>query len=509
MDNIILDKFYPASLESLSVIRANIQKSAQSMKLGQTNTENFQLAVTEIVTNLTKYPDEKPAEVHVKMGSMDSEVILEVYDNGSPFLEFNDLLKKTLNASENIFDLNTSSGGRGLIMLQMMFSRFEYIPKDKTEFNKYILANEVENIEQNKNPHILLIDDNELDLNLYEAYLSNDYLIAKYSNPEEALLYASNNIVDLILCDINMPSMMGTEFHSKLNELSDKGSTPFIFLSANKNTKVSDQIKNLAINDSITKPVEKDDLLDVVERVLKRHKHEMSIVGTRLDASITELISPCIPDSLGPYKAYYNWKSSEAGGGDILFHFPATKNQKNSITVIGDIMGHGEQAKFFSVSILGYLRGLIRANIKNDIKPNQILDQLSDALFYDEILERTMLTCLVISLDDSGNGYIANAGHIPPALIQNENIEIMDIYGHLLGLSSDQTYDCIPFSIQPNQKAIFVTDGLLEVGKKTLEIDHFIEQYKNLKSDEMIKKIFNALEDKLDDDALMLILEND
>jgi len=56
MDSLILDESYPVSLDSLSVVRANIQKSSQTFKLGVNNIENFQLAATEIFTNLLKYP---------------------------------------------------------------------------------------------------------------------------------------------------------------------------------------------------------------------------------------------------------------------------------------------------------------------------------------------------------------------------------------------------------------------------------------------------------------------
>ena len=119
-------------------------------------------------------------------------------------------------------------------------------------------------------PHkILIIEDelllsNTLQLNLelegYNALTCNDGLLAV-----EAI---QNTKPDLILLDMMLPNINGSQILQKLNELHI--STPVIFLTAKSNS--NDKINGLKLGaeDYITKPFELEELLLRIKNVLKR-----------------------------------------------------------------------------------------------------------------------------------------------------------------------------------------------------------------------------------------------
>ena len=64
----------------------------------------------------------------------------------------------------------------------------------------------------NSTPNLLVVDDNELNLRLLnDVLLTRGYAITLARSGEEALAQARRNPFDLILMDVQMPGMSGTE----------------------------------------------------------------------------------------------------------------------------------------------------------------------------------------------------------------------------------------------------------------------------------------------------------
>lgn len=505
MANYDFQKSYDVSLDSLSVIRDDLHDLCNA-KLWDEDIEHLlALATTEIVTNVIKYPDEKASDLKILLYENSKKLILEIQDNGSSFSDFSknmqpiDLLKP-----EN----NLQDSGRGLNMLFMMFDNFEYEEKKENFYNRYILETLLVKKEENK-PTIILIDDNDLDLDIYSEYLKNDYNVLAYHRAHEALKYIQENKIDLILCDINMPDMDGFSFYQSVNVSQKTSSIPFIFLSSKRDQKTEDRIKKFPISDFITKPVVKDDLVSTVDRILKRHKHEMTVSGERLDRKITDLIAPSIPSTIGDYRTYFDWQSVDAGGGDILFTFPAENKNDKTIIFFGDMMGHGEQAKFFGMSVLGFIRGYVRSLITQNQNPADILSALSDAMFNDHLFQQTMMTAQVIAVSNDMTIEIANAGHIEPVLNDKEgNLSKVGTSGSLLGLSLHQMYKTETIEPHNAERLVFMTDGFLEIGQsETMDVVDFLGQFKDKKSDHLVSSMMDKSKADLTDDALVLVIE--
>jgi DNA-binding response OmpR family regulator len=116
---------------------------------------------------------------------------------------------------------------------------------------------------------ILIVDDDEEIRKVIGIYLENEgYEILKAENGEQALNIIDKNEVALVLLDIMMPGMSGTEVCMKIRENSVM---PIIFLSAKSED--LDKIQGLAsgADDYITKPFSAMELIARVKSQIRRY----------------------------------------------------------------------------------------------------------------------------------------------------------------------------------------------------------------------------------------------
>jgi Stage II sporulation protein E (SpoIIE) len=101
-------------------------------------------------------------------------------------------------------------------------------------------------------------------------------------------------------------------------------------------------------------------------------------------------------------------------------------------------------------------------------EPTEILAGLNRRLH--GRLNNGFATCLVLRFDSEGNCVLANAGHLPPFLNQEE----MSLPGALpLALDLNATYERIAFRLAVGDRLTFYTDGLLEARNVAGEIFSF------------------------------------
>lgn len=116
---------------------------------------------------------------------------------------------------------------------------------------------------------ILIVDDDAEIRKVIGIYLENEgYEILKAENGEQALKLINENEVALVLLDIMMPGMNGTEVCMKIREDSIM---PIIFLSAKSED--LDKIQGLAsgADDYITKPFSSMELIARVKSQIRRY----------------------------------------------------------------------------------------------------------------------------------------------------------------------------------------------------------------------------------------------
>jgi two-component system, chemotaxis family, response regulator Rcp1 len=125
--------------------------------------------------------------------------------------------------------------------------------------------------------HILLVDDNEGDILLTREALEEAHIINKISIANDGMEavsflrkrppFAHVDMPDLILLDINLPKMDGTEVLSIIKSDPDLKRIPVIMLTTSSSEKdILASYDNYA-NCYITKPVDLDRFMDVVRTI--------------------------------------------------------------------------------------------------------------------------------------------------------------------------------------------------------------------------------------------------
>lgn len=121
------------------------------------------------------------------------------------------------------------------------------------------------------NKSIVLIEDNlEMRENIQEILELADYTVSTAENGKVGVELVKSVLPDLILCDIMMPELDGYGVLHMISKNEKTSIIPFIFLTAKSESEDFRKGMNLGADDYLTKPFDDVQLLDAVERRLKR-----------------------------------------------------------------------------------------------------------------------------------------------------------------------------------------------------------------------------------------------
>jgi signal transduction histidine kinase/DNA-binding response OmpR family regulator len=120
---------------------------------------------------------------------------------------------------------------------------------------------------------ILLVEDHPDFQYMLKIALQQSYDVFGVFNGAEAISYmAQNPLPDLILCDIMMPTMDGLQFVAQLKSSAAFASIPVVFLTARSGPEIKLDAMRLGVDDYLTKPIESEVLLQVVQTLLFRKR---------------------------------------------------------------------------------------------------------------------------------------------------------------------------------------------------------------------------------------------
>jgi CheY-like chemotaxis protein len=119
-------------------------------------------------------------------------------------------------------------------------------------------------------PKILIVDDNVLNVELLDAYLSGrNYEIETAGDGAETLEKVKSFAPDLILLDIMMPKMSGFEVCEKLKNDPKTQGIMIIMVTALSELGDVERAVNAGCDDFLSKPVNKHELLKRVDNMLR------------------------------------------------------------------------------------------------------------------------------------------------------------------------------------------------------------------------------------------------
>lgn len=118
---------------------------------------------------------------------------------------------------------------------------------------------------------IAVVEDNPDNRLLVQAILEDRYELSEYETGTEAVAGLGADKPDLILLDISLPEMDGTEVLAWIRQQDDIKGTPVIALTAHAMAGDREKYIREGFNDYVTKPiVDETVLIEAIERWLGR-----------------------------------------------------------------------------------------------------------------------------------------------------------------------------------------------------------------------------------------------
>lgn len=172
-------------------------------------------------------------------------------------------------------------------------------------------------------PKILTVDDSKtIRLIVGKAFKPFDVDVFEASNGVEGLAVASREKPDIIILDITMPIMDGSECLAKLKSNPDLKSIPVIMLTAESGRENVLKIAKMGVRDYLVKPFKEDLLIERVGRVIelkakgegikkaKRYDDPLSVLVVDDKPAIIEQIKSAVADT--PWTVHGRTQTGEA-----------------------------------------------------------------------------------------------------------------------------------------------------------------------------------------------------
>lgn len=116
---------------------------------------------------------------------------------------------------------------------------------------------------------IMTVDDSPSMRQMVKTTLQTaGYRVVEASDGQEALEYARENVVDLVITDVNMPRMDGITLVSELRALPSYRLTPLLLLTTESSPEKKMEGKRAGATGWLVKPFNPDQLLATMARVL-------------------------------------------------------------------------------------------------------------------------------------------------------------------------------------------------------------------------------------------------
>lgn len=287
------------SVDGVRNLRRRIDRWLTESRCDHRDQQAIVLTLTEVCTNIVEHARPAPTLIEVDVSGGNGDWVLDVTDDGAPFEGY----ERAMSAADAIGDETMRDGGLGLHLVGKHFRSCRYIRGHQASdgLNRLSLCQQIGHAEVVR-ARIVVIDDDPVMHKLATAYLSDRFDVTSFSNGPAAIAALREMRADLIICDISMPGMDGLEVRRRLSREAKTDICPFVFLTgAGIDATTEQRAAELGIDDYLTKPIKKQRLLNVVDRLLQRARQVRVRLGPEIDAAVTAALRPSLPARIGPY----------------------------------------------------------------------------------------------------------------------------------------------------------------------------------------------------------------
>jgi phosphoserine phosphatase RsbU/P len=350
---------------------------------------------------------------------------------------------------------------------------------------------------------ILIVDDTPLNIGVISGALKDSYKTKVATNGEKALVLASaEEKPDLILLDVMMPGMDGYEVCSRLKADPATSEIPVIFLTGQ--TSAEDETRGFEVGavDYVHKPFSPA----VVKARVRSHillREARAQLASQLLALNTELETArqiqlsILPHSIPKLAdldiaAQYLPMTSVAGD----FYDFIQIDDKHIGILIADVSGHGLP----SALIASMLQVALTGQAAHAPEPGKVLVGLNRAFCGKFTYNFVTAAYAYVDLENNLMRY-AGAGHPPMLQWRNSTGKATQVLenGLVLGIMKEASYEAIEFLLEPGDRYVLCTDGILEAANSAREqfgvdrLMRFIENHKDLAADQFSQRLLNDL----------------
>jgi phosphoserine phosphatase RsbU/P len=341
---------------------------------------------------------------------------------------------------------------------------------------------------------ILIVDDTPTNIGVISGALRDSYKTKVATNGAKALaIAAEEEKPDLILLDVMMPGMDGYEVCSRLKADQFTREIPVIFLTGQ--TSAEDETKGFDVGavDYIHKPFSPAVVKARVRSHIFLREARAQLAKQLLDINAELEMARQIQLSILPHTlpklegldiaARFLPMTSVAGD---FYDFIAIDDKRLGI-LIADVSGHGLP----SALIASMLQVALTAQGAYASEPAKVLSGLNRALCGKFTHNFVTAAYAYVDLQNNFLRY-AGAGH-PPLLLSRASSgkagKVLE-NGLILGMFPEATYEALELRLEPGDRIVLYTDGILEAANPAQEqygadrFMRFMENNTSLRADQ-------------------------
>jgi phosphoserine phosphatase RsbU/P len=339
-------------------------------------------------------------------------------------------------------------------------------------------------------PQVLLAEDDPLMQQLMAGILEAiGYAVTVAGDGEEALEILERSAINLVVTDWMMPNVDGAELCRRIRARSARSYVYIILLTGRNDGDALVEGMDAGADDFLTKPPDPAELrvrlkagqrvLDL-ERELASKNERLSAANRKLEEAHAQLKRDLEASALAQRRLLprpaelqglrYDWlffPSSHVGGDT----FGIVRQGPSSLAFFQiDVAGHGVPAALLSFTLQRLLSG---GGLQVGMRPHEtgetawdpaaIVAELNRRFQADE--DDGYFTMIFGMIDEtSGKLVLSQAGHPPPLHVRraDDSALVVGEGGPVVGLFADAEYENIELELQPGDRLILYSDGIVE-----------------------------------------------
>jgi sigma-B regulation protein RsbU (phosphoserine phosphatase) len=341
---------------------------------------------------------------------------------------------------------------------------------------------------------VLIIDDSRAQRMMLGSLLRKwGHEVTECDNAADALEYAQNPEIGLIISDWMMPGMTGPEFCRRLRASDREGYAYVILLTSNSEKGALTEGLAAGADDFLNKPVSAPELRarltagarivamqrEVVEknRLLSQALGEIRVLYDAVDQDLDEarrLQQSLLQDRHRRFEGaeVSLWlKAAGHVGGDMVGFFPVSPKVLGVFSL--DVSGHGVASAMIAARVAGILSDAspdqnIALMRKEDgslsaLPPDMAAWRLN-AMFNKEMrTDRYFTMCLAFLNTVTGIVRLVQAGHPHPMLLRADGeVDLVGGGGLPIGLIEEAEFTTSEVILQPGDRLLLYSDGVTE-----------------------------------------------